>query len=438
MARIQVGESECRISTPNASAKTYIGNVPLVEDLTEYLRWYAQEACVDGLLSKVKEEADRLSKKVAGSMQGAYPLPEAYRWIYTDIAEGIYWENIHGLYTPPNGFTSSYISKFSDLDYLVEKAVDWTKVRYEDIFKGDATEDEYDEELSHGERMAYKLTNMLLAGGIDPEKLGRKQKAFKEVFINNLQHNEYQRSLEYYLALGYEDGKLCVFDTKAYNKHEVELIHSFIGLTMNLIDFVLGEMLTKPGFADLKASSDADDALLRIGEWIKPSGPYTSMLELAFEYARSSGSLSRLIYDVIKGFKEEHAPQVLHFKSAMRYISSSRSNLELNMNFGFSGNSDYTYINSAITDDSDEDSSSDIVKLRHDMLECILGKDYEIPIETPDGIYTFKNLAHTSRCKNVSWMINVKNKDEGSGALSCYGIPEALPYKGFVSFLSAI
>ena len=56
MARIQVGESECRISTPNASAKTYIGNVPLVEDLTEYLRWYAQEACVDGLLSKVKEE----------------------------------------------------------------------------------------------------------------------------------------------------------------------------------------------------------------------------------------------------------------------------------------------------------------------------------------------------------------------------------------------
>lgn len=220
MARIQVETNDGRITTPNASAKTYIVKVSLVENLTEYLRWYAQEACVDGLLSKVKEEADRLSKKVAGSMQGAYPLPEAYRWIYTDIAEGGYWNNIHGLYTPPNGFSSSYISEFADLDYLVEKAVDWAKVRYEDIFKGDATEDEYDEELSHGERMACKLTHMLLAGGIDPEKLGRKQKAFKEAFINNLQHNEYQRSLEYYLALGYEDGKLCVFDTKAYNRHE--------------------------------------------------------------------------------------------------------------------------------------------------------------------------------------------------------------------------
>lgn len=437
MARIQVGTNDGRISTPNSSAKTYLGNVPLVGDLTEHLRWYAQEACVDGLFSKIKEEADRLSKKVAGSMQGAYPLPEAYRWIYTDIADGVYWNNIHGLYTPPNGFTSLYMSKFSDLDYLVEKAVDWSKVRYEGIFKGDATEDEYDEELNHSQRMSDKLTRMLLAGGIDCEKLGRKQKAFKEVFINNLQHNEYQRSLEHYLALGYEDGKLCVFDTKVYNKHEAELIHSFIGLTMNLIDFVLGEMMKKPGFADLKASTDADDALLRIGECIKPSGPYASLLELAFEYARSSGSLSRLIYDVIKGFKEEHAAKVLHFKSAMRY-SSSRSDLILNINFGFSGNSDYTYINSVITNDSYEYSSSDIVKLRHELLECILGKDYEIPIENPNGIYTFKNLAHTSRCKNVSWMINVKNKDEGSGGLSCYGIPDNLPYKGFVSFLSAI
>ena len=438
MARIQVEGNDGRISTPNASAKTYIGNVSLVEDLTEYLRWYAKEACVDGLFSKVKEEADQLSKKVSGSMQGAYPLPEAYKWIYTDIAEGVYWNCVHGLYTPPNGFSSSYISEFADLDYLVEKAVDWTKVKYEDIFKGDVAEDEYDEELSHSQRMSNKLTHMLVAGGIDCEKLGRKQKAFKEAFINNLQHDEYQRALEYYLALGYEDGKLCVFDTKAYNKHEGEVIHTSIELTMHLIDFVLGEMLTKPGFADLKASSDSDDALFRIGEWIKPSGPYASLLELAFEYARSSGSLSRLIYDVIKGFKEEHAAKVLHFKSAMRYSSSSMSDLTLNINFGFSGNSDYTYINSAITDDSDEDSSSDIVKLRYELLECILGKDYEIPIETPNGIYTFKNLAHTSRCKNVSWMINVKNKDEGSDALSSYGIQEALPYKGFVSVLSAI
>jgi hypothetical protein len=432
-----VGTNDGRITTPNASAKTYIGNVSLVGDLTEYLRWYAQEACVDGLFSKVNEEADRLSKKVAGSMQGAYPLPEAYRWIYTDIAEGVYWNNIHGLYTPPNGFSSSYISEFADLSYLVEKAVDWTKVRYEDIFKGDVAEDEYNEELSHGERMAYKLTHMLLAGGIDCEKLGRKQKAFKEAFISNLQHNEHQRSLEYYLALGYEDGKLCVFDTKAYNKHEGEVIHTAIELTMHLVDFVLGDMLTKPGLERLKASSDSEDALLRIGECIKPPGPYASLLELAFEYARSSGSLSRLIYDVIKGFKEEHAAKVLHFKSAMRY-SSSRSDLTLNINFGFSGNSDYTYINSVITNDSYEDSSSDIVKLRHELLECILGKDYEIPIETTNGIYTFKNLAHTSRCKNVSWMINAKNKDEGSDALSCYGIPENLPYNGFVSFLSAM
>ena len=437
MARIQVGTNDGRIATPNASAKTYLGNVPLVEDLTEYLRWYAQEACVDGLFSKVKEEADRLSKKVAGSMQGAYPLPEAYKWIYTDIAEGVYWNNIHGLYTPPNGFSSSYISEFADLDYLVEKAVDWAKVRYEDIFKGDVAEDENEESLSHNQRMSNKLTHMLVAGGIDCEKLGRKQKAFKEAFISNLQFSEQQRALEYYLALGYEDGKLCVFDTKAYNRHEGEAIHTAIELTMHLVDFVLGEMLTKPGLEHLKASLDSEDALLRIGEWIKPSGPYASLLELAFECARSSGSLSRLIYDVIKGFKEEHAPQVLHFKSAMRY-SSSRSDLTLNMNFGFSGNSDYTYINSAITDDSDEDSSSDIVKLRHELLECILGKDYEIPIETPNGIYTFKNLAHTSRCKNASWMINAKNKDEGSGALSCYGIPEDLPYNGFVSFLSAI
>ena len=437
MARIQVGESEGRISTPNSSAKTYLGNVPLVENLTEYLRWYAQEACVDGLFSKVKEEADRLSKKVAGSMLGAYPLPEAYRWIYSDIAEGVYWNNIHGLYTPPNGFSSSYISEFADLDYLVEKAVDWTKVRHEDIFKGDASEDEYDEELSHSQRMSNKLTHMLVAGGVDCEKLGRKQKAFKEAFISHLQFSEEQRSLEYYLALGYEDGKLCVFDTQAYNRHEGEVIHTAIELTMYLVDFVLGEMLTNPGFERLKASSDSEDALLRIGECIKPSGPYASLLELAFEYARSSGSLSRLIYDDIKGFKEEHATKVLHFKSAMRY-SSSRSDLTLNINFGFSGNSDYTYINSAITDDSDEDSSSDIVKLRHDMLECILGKDYEIPIETPDGMYTFKNLVHTSRCNNVSWMINVKNKDEGSDALSSYGIQDSLPYKGFVSFLSAI
>ena len=437
MARIQVGTNDGRITTPNASAKTYLGNVPLVENLTEYLRWYAQEACVEGMFLKVKEEDDRLSRKLANSMQGTYPLPEAYKWIYTDIAEGIYWNNIHGLYTPPNGFSSSYISKLSDLSFLAEKAVDWTKVRYEDIFKGDVTEDEYDEELSHGERMAYKLTHMLLAGGIEPEKLGRKQKAFKEAFISNLQHNEHQRSLEYYLALGYEDGKLCVFDTKAYNKHEGEVIHNAIELTMHLVDFVLGEMLTKPGLEHLKASSDSEDALLRIGECIKPSGPYVSLLELAFEYARSSGSLSRLIYDVIKGFKEEHAAKVLHFKSAMRY-SSSRSDLTLNINFGFSGDSDYTYINSAITDDSDEDSSSDIVKLRHELLECILGKDYEIPIETPNGIYTFKNLVHTSRCQNVSWIINAKNKDEGSDALSCYGIPDNLPYKGFVSFLSAI
>lgn len=63
MARIQVGGSDRRISTPNASAKTSLGNVPLVDDLTEYLRWYAKEACLDGLFSKVKEEADRLSKK---------------------------------------------------------------------------------------------------------------------------------------------------------------------------------------------------------------------------------------------------------------------------------------------------------------------------------------------------------------------------------------
>lgn len=228
-----------------------------------------------------------------------------------------------------------------------------------------------------------------------------------------------------------------MFDTKAYNRHEGEAIHTAIELTMHLVDFVLGEMLTKPGLERLKASSDSENALLRIGERIKPSGPYASLLELAFEYARSSGSLSRLIYDVIKGFKEEHAAKVLHFKSAMRY-SSSRSDLTLNINFGFSGNSDYTYINSVITNDSYEDSSSDIVKLRHELLECILGKDYEIPIETPNGIYAFRNLVHTSRCENVSWMINAKNKDEGSDALSCYGIPDDLPYKGFVSFLSAI
>lgn len=428
MARIQVGTNDGRITTPNASAKTYLSNVPLVENLTEYLRWYAQEACVDGMFSKVNEEADRLSKKVAGSMQGAYPLPEAYKWIYTDIAEGVYWNNIHGLYTPPNGFSSSYISEFADLDYLVEKAVDWSGVRYEDVFWKELIMETSGKD--HATVMAGALMSAL-DGWMTPIELGGEQREFKEKFVSKKRYSDYSPINNAFMELGCKDGNMFLFDTFSYAKDEQVKVNDTLNTTLNFLYFVMRKMLSKSDLEYLKASTDAEDAFARVVELLRVED--NLILEDALDYKEHLESLKTIVYDIVIVFNEQSASILSRIKS-IKSKFNPYSLLDLDVNFGHDGCGELFYLGSNILDEDTSYPFNSIPKLNHELLESVLGKDYEIPVDTENGRYIFKNAVGAYSPSLVQNIIATANKDGELDVMSPLGLSRDMPCKCFLTF----
>lgn len=135
MARIQVKTKSSGVSAVNSSPKILMGLVPTVEDLTDGLADYVHSAVYNEFLSPIKDEIKRLANGLTDRMQSTFHLSDDLTWIYTRISEAIYWTTINGVYSRKDDKGKvKYISDNSDLMYVIKNAVDWSGVRYEDVF----------------------------------------------------------------------------------------------------------------------------------------------------------------------------------------------------------------------------------------------------------------------------------------------------------------
>lgn len=429
MSRIQVKTKSSGVSAVNSSPKILMGLVPTVEDLTDGLADYVHSAVYNEFLLPIKNEIKRLANGLTDRMQSTFHLSDDFVWIYTRIAEAIYWTTINGVYSRKDDKGKvQYISDNSDLMYVIKNAVDWSSVRYEDVFGKELSVES--SETDNATVMAGALMSSL-DGWMTPIELGGEQREFGEKFVSKKRYSDYNPINNAFMELGCKDGKLFLFDTFSYAKAEQVKINDTLNTTLHFLYFVMLKMLSKYDLEYLKASTDAEDAFSRVVELLRVED--NLILEDALDYKENLEPLKAITYNIVIGFNEQSASILSRIKS-IKSKFNPYSLLDLDVNFGHDGCGELFYLGANILDEDTSCPFNSIPKLNHELLESILGKDYEIPVDTENGRYIFKNVVGAYSPSLVQDIIATPNKDSELDAISLLGLSRDMPCKGFLTF----
>ena len=429
MSRIQVKTKSSGVSAVNSSPKILMGLVPTVDDLTDGLADYVHSAVYNEFLSPIKDEIKRLANGLTDRMQSTFHLSDDLTWIYTRISEAIYWTTINGVYSRKDDKGKvKYISDNSDLMYVIKNAVDWSGVMYEDVFRKELIMETSGKD--HATVMAESLLSAL-DGWMEPLELGGEQREFREKFVSKKRYSDYSPINNAFMELGCKDGNMFLFDTFSYAKDEQVKVNDTLNTTLNFLYFVMLKMLSKYDLEYLKESTDAEDAFSRVAELLRVED--NLILEDALDYKEHLESLKTIVYNIVIGFNERSASILSRIKSIKSKFNSYYY-LNLNVNFGHDGCGELFYLGSNILDEDASRPFNSIPKLNHELLESILGKDYEIPVDTENGRYIFKNAVGAYSPSLVQNIIATANKDGELDVMSPLGLSRDMPCKGFLTF----
>ena len=316
--------------------------------------------------------------------------------------------------------------------YLIKNSVDWSSVRYKDVFGKELSVEP--SEVDHATFMAESLFSAL-DGWMTPIELGGEQREFREKFVSKKRYSDYNPINNAFMELGCKDGKLFLFDTFSYAKDEQVKINDTLNTTLNFLYFLMRKMLSKYDLEYLKASTDAEDAFSRVVELLRVED--NLILEDALDYKEHLESLKAITYNIVIGFNEQSASILSRIKSIKSKFNSYYY-LNLNVNFGHDGCGELFYLGSSILDEDTSYPFNSIPKLNHELLESILGKDYEIPVETENSRYIFKNVVGAYSPSLVHNIIATSNKDSELDVISSLGLSRDMSCKGFLTFRASL